>query len=124
MKLYWVTTADHHEDWFIVASSKQKAEKFHEENEGYEYGYANAQKVINITDNNMITATSYPSEELLLSIGANFISKDEPRIVEIDGRRFVEGMLDAHIRELDDNLFEQLGKDRLNQTIRTDTTKH
>lgn len=123
MKLYWVTTADHHEDWFIVASSKQKAEKFHEENEGYEYGHANAQKVINITDN-MITETSYPSEELLLSTGANFISKDEPRIVVIDGRRFVEGMLNAHIRELDDNLFEQLGKERLNQTIRTDTTKH
>jgi len=31
MKLYWVTTEDHEEDWFVVAISTKKAAKFHED---------------------------------------------------------------------------------------------
>jgi hypothetical protein len=31
MKLYWVTTDDHDEDWFIVASSSQAACNAHED---------------------------------------------------------------------------------------------
>ena len=30
MKLYWVTTEDHDEDWFIVASSSDEAARCHE----------------------------------------------------------------------------------------------
>jgi len=29
MNLYWVTTEDHHENWFIIASSSEEACKFH-----------------------------------------------------------------------------------------------
>ena len=29
MKFYWVTTEDHDEDWFIVASSAEEASEFH-----------------------------------------------------------------------------------------------
>jgi len=31
MKLYWVTTEDHEEDWFVVAISAKEAAKFHED---------------------------------------------------------------------------------------------
>ena len=42
MKLYWVTTEDHDEDWFIVASSPEEASKYHEDMEGYVPGDADA----------------------------------------------------------------------------------
>ena len=38
LKLYWCTTPDHDEDWFIVARSAAAASREHEDDEGYE-GY-------------------------------------------------------------------------------------
>jgi len=123
MKLYWVTTEDHHEDWFIVASSKEEASRIHEEYEGYEPDDASSQEVLTIPEN-IQAESGWPSEELLFSIGANFICEEEPRVVEINGKRFVEGMLGAHITELSDDIFELLGEERLNKTKKTGTTKH
>jgi len=123
MKLYWVTTEDHDEDWFMIASSNKEASKLHEDFEGYEVGDASAQEILNIPDN-MTVEAGWPSEDDLLSIGAKFIREDEPRIVEINGQQFAEGMLAAHINELNDNIFELLGEGRLNQTKRTDQIKH
>lgn len=123
MKLYWVTTDDHHEDWFIIASSEKEACKLHEEFEGYDLGQASSQEVLSIPDN-IPVEPGWPSEETLLSVGAIFIQEDEPRIVEIDGKQYAEGMLEAHIKELDDNVFELRGEKRLNNTKRTDRTKH
>ena len=123
MKLYWVTTEDHHEDWFIIASSKKGASKLHEDFEGYDFGSASSQEILSIPENIPVEA-GWPSEEILLSVGAKFIKKNEPRIVEINGKQFTEGMLEAHIKELDDNIFELLGEKRFNQTKRTDPTKH
>jgi len=123
MKLYWVITEDHHEDWFIIASSKKEASKLHEEMEGYDFGSARSQEILSIPDNISVEA-GWPSKETLLSVGAIFIKEDEPRIIKINGKQFAEGMLEAHIKELDDNIFELLGKKRLNQTKRTDQTTH
>lgn len=123
MKLYWVTTEDHHEDWFMVASSKKEASKLHEEFEGYNFGSARSQEVLIVPDN-ISVEVGWPSEEILLSVGAIFIKEEEPRIVEINGKQFAEGMLEAHIKEQDDNIFELLGEKRLNQTEKTDQTKH
>ena len=123
MKLYWVTTEDHHEDWFIIASSNKEASKLHEEFEGYNFGDASSQEILSIPDN-IPVEPGWPSEEILFSVGAIFIKEDEPRIVEINGQQFTEGMLEAHLRELDDDVFELLGEKRLNQTKKTDLTKH
>lgn len=123
MKLYWVTTDDHHEDWFIIASSTNEASKLHEEFEGYDLGAASAQEIINIPDN-ITVEVGWPSEDVLLSVGAKFIKEDEPRIIEINGKQYAEGMLEAHLKESDDDIFELLGEKRLNQTKRTDKTKH
>ena len=123
MKLYWVTTEDHHEDWFIIASSTKEASKLHEEFEGYDLGSASAQEILSIPDNIPVEA-GWPSEDVLFSVGAIFTKEDEPRIIEINGKQFAEGMLEAHLKELDDNIFELLGEKRLNQTKRTDQTKH
>ena len=123
MKLYWVTTEDHHEDWFIVASTAEEASKLHEEFEGYEHGEANSREILSIPYN-ITVKSGWPPEELLLSIGATFINYEETRIVKVNGEQFVEGMLEAHIRELDDDIFELLGEKRLNKTKNTGQTKH
>jgi hypothetical protein len=115
MKLYWVTTEDHDEDWFIIASSSEEASKFHEEMEGYEPGQARAEAILNIPEN-VPAEPGWPSDELLLAVGAKFISNDQPRVVEIEGRKFCEGMLQATLNEISDDAFEQRGDERPNKT--------
>lgn len=43
--LYWCTTDDGDEDWFVVADSAQAARRYHEHAEGYERGGATAERV-------------------------------------------------------------------------------
>jgi hypothetical protein len=44
--LYWVTTLDRDEDWFIFARTPRQAASYHEDYEGYETGDAKAHQVI------------------------------------------------------------------------------
>ncbi|MBE7481043.1 MAG: hypothetical protein HS104_13800 [Polyangiaceae bacterium] len=43
--LYWCTTPDGDENWFVVASSARAARSFHERAEGYDAGSASAERV-------------------------------------------------------------------------------
>jgi hypothetical protein len=115
MKLYWVTTEDHGEDWFIVATSPEEASKYHEDMEGYARGDAIAEEVLDLPED-VSAEIGWPSDELLISAGATFLINDQSRVVEIGGRKFCEGMLEATINEINDDLFEQYGEERLNQT--------
>ena len=115
MKLYWVTTEDHDEDWFVVASSPQEASKYHVDMEGYDPDEAKAEEVLDIPEN-LSAEIGWPSDELLFAVGAKFLINDQYRVVEIDGKRFCEGMLNAIVNELNDDLFEEHGEGRLNQT--------
>ena len=118
MNLYWVTTEDHHEDWFIIALTSGDACRIHERYEGYDPGDAKAEKVMNIPKGTY-TETGWPSEELLIKLGAKFIQKDNIRIVEIKGRKFSEGMLESVICEVCDNEFEAHDGTRPNETKRS-----
>jgi hypothetical protein len=115
MQLYWVTTEDHDEDWFIVASSPEEASEYHENMEGYNPGDAKAEEILNISDN-IPAEIGWPSDELLLEVGAKFLLNDQSRVVEIAGRKFCEGMLEATITEINDDLFEEFGDERPNKT--------
>jgi hypothetical protein len=115
MKLYWVTTEDHDEDWFIVASSSEEASKIHEDMEGYDPGDANAEEILNIPEN-ISAEAGWPSDELLHSVGAKIILNEQSRVVEIEGRKFCEGLLEATLNEINDDIFEELGDERLNKT--------
>ncbi|MBK7583816.1 MAG: hypothetical protein IPI67_26940 [Myxococcales bacterium] len=44
--LYWCTTPDGDEDWFVVAPSARAARAFHEIAEGYDRGSATAERVV------------------------------------------------------------------------------
>jgi len=81
--LYWCTTADGDEDWFVVALSPREACRFHELEEGYARGAASAERVVSLPPA-LITArgwkdgpdgrahrrAGWPSEALLASCGA------------------------------------------------------
>ena len=54
MNLYWVTTKDYAEDWFIVANNAKEATTFREEMEGYDPGDATAEIIMEIP-NEIIT---------------------------------------------------------------------
>lgn len=122
MNLYWVETEDHDEDWFIVASSSAEASRLHELNEGYGNGDALAYEVANIHDT-CDAETGWPGTEVLIAVGAIIHSEKSPRVVELNGKVYAEGMLDAHINELVDNVFESKGDGRPNKTIRADPEK-
>ena len=118
MRLYWVETEDHCEDWFIVARSLEEAQTFHEQNEGYLPGDAFAEEITAIPKG-VSTEVGWPSEEVLLAAGAEFIDRGLARVVQISGRRFCEGLLEETIRSLDDDRFEADGQGRINGTERT-----
>ena len=117
MNLYWVETDEHHEDWFILAESGARAAFIHEEFEGYEDGYAEAQFVAKVPEE-FSNESGHPSLELLAACGAKIIRAEAPRCVEIDGMRYSEGMLQHQILRLDDDRFEAMGEGRPNRTAR------
>lgn len=117
MNLYWVTTEDHAEDWFIVANTAKEAATFHEEREGYDYGEATAEKILEIPED-IKADVGWPSDEILRACGANIIADGSARVVEIGGRKFGEGLMESTIRTLDDDRFEELGEGRPNKTER------
>ena len=92
MKLYWVTTADHDEDWFVVAGSAKEAAQFHESEEGYNPGDAWAE-VVEVIPKGVDAELGWPPEELLQALGVRYLNEDTPRVVEIGGRKYCEGML-------------------------------
>jgi hypothetical protein len=115
MKLYWVTTEDHDEDWFIVASSSEEASKYHEDMEGYNAGDANAVEVVSIPEN-VLAEPGWPSDDVLLAAGARFVRCEQPRVVEVNGKRFCEGLLESALNEIDDDIFEERDGERPNRT--------
>ena len=81
--LYWVTTDDGDEDFFVVASSAVTAERFFEKNLGYERGDADAERIKALPDHlqdgtgwrddprgAFIGEPYYASKELLVACGA------------------------------------------------------
>ncbi len=118
MYLYWVTTEDHAEDWFIVATNPEEAATFHEEMEGYDPGDATAEMILELPKG-LVANTGWPSDDVLQSCGANILAKGPTRIVEIGDRKFCEGLIESTIRTLDDDIFEALGEGRPNRTKRS-----
>ena len=120
MKLYWVTTEDHDEDWFIVATCAEEAAKLHEDMEGYDPGDATAEAIVEIPES-VPAEIGWPPDEVLLAVGAKFLGDSQSRVIEIDGRKFCEGLMEETLRSLDDDMFEALGQGRVNKTKRTST---
>jgi hypothetical protein len=118
MKLYWVETADRAEDWFVVARSARRAARWHEQAEGYASGDAVATLVLLILKG-LEAREGWPTDEPLEACGARIQRSETPRVVELGGKRFVEGYLESEIRQRADDGFEALGRGRPNETKRS-----
>ena len=118
MNLYWATTEDHHEDWFIIAESEEAAARFHEEYEGYNTGDAVADFVLTIPVNKMgpNLEKGWPTNELLEACGGKFLSDEDTRVVKFGLKTYCEGQLEGLVRQFDDEIFEARGQGRPNQT--------
>ena len=114
--LYWVTTTDHDEDWFIFAKSKQSAAKFHADYEGYGPREAVAEPILAAPD----TAGPFPRHaqiDDLTALGFEILKGgDHGRTVKYGDRTFVEGHLESLIAEIDDNTSEAAGEGRPRST--------
>ena len=74
--IYWCSTQDGDEDWFVVARNARSACSFHEEVEGYDVGDAKAEWVVDVPDSltlNSELECDRPSDELLEACGGEFL---------------------------------------------------
>jgi hypothetical protein len=111
LKLYWVTDPRREDDWFVVARTARDARRFYLYDSGDEVSAApaygseriltlpmNLQKVDDEVFNYHDERDSgWPTNELLRLWGAVFLQEDGARVVQIGGRQFAEGMLDAAV---------------------------
>ncbi len=118
MNLYWCTTLDHDEDWFVVAPNADEAASFHEDEEGYAEGDATAELVVPVPDHLAPPDSGWPDDELLRGLGGELVRTQQPRAVRFGDRVFGEGILEAELRQLADDEFERQGVARLNRTRR------
>lgn len=102
LKLYWCATPDGDEDWFIIARSGYEATLEYASLEGYDVSDVTADFVMNLpaecqTDER--EAVGWPTDEVLVACGARFLRRQTPRVVELSGRTFTEGMLEGEIEK-------------------------
>ena len=121
LKLYWCSTPDGDEDWFIVAHTAAQAALEHARTEGYDDSDASAQLVAVLPDELQARGDDLlgsPDHDLLRACGARFLHEETPRVLELGGRQFIEAMLEHEVCKLHDDLFENAGQGRPNRTRR------
>lgn len=122
LKLYWCTTPDGNEDWFIVAHTLTQAALHHAHAEGYDDDDASAEFITTLPDELQARGDDllgWPDHDVLRACGATFVREETPRVVQLAGRTFSEGMLEHEIRKVDDDRFEAANQGRPNRTRRS-----
>jgi len=113
IKLYWCTTDDHDEDWFIFAESARQARAYHEDYEGYDKGDADSRLIVsNVTLKEFQSGTPpcHAQFQDLFQIGFQDAGTiPNRRGVRFDGEIFREGILESII---------ELGRQELAVTLR------
>jgi hypothetical protein len=101
VKLYWVTTDDHDEDWFIFADSARQARAYHENYEGDGKGDARSRLIVsNVTLKEFMNGAPpcHAQFQDLFQIGFQDAgSSPNRRGVKFNGEIFREGILEAII---------------------------
>ena len=100
IKLYWVTTRDHAEDWFIFAGSDLQARSYHEHYEGYSKGDARSRLIVsNVTLKEFMNGTPpcHARFEDLYQIGIEAGTIPGRRKGRFNGEIFRNGILEAII---------------------------
>lgn len=89
-KLYWVTTKDNCEDWFIIASRPKIASSYHESYEGFEIGAAKATEVMSVDKIYSNEKVYHAQLWMLADMGFKIISESPIRVVFKDGKLYKE----------------------------------
>ena len=111
LKLYWVETPDHHEDWFVIARTAKEARSFFEDVEGYDDHEARSHVIAQLPDAlqcetgplwtapevGPYSAPCWPSEEHLKACGGLYLMKGGSRVVQLGGRTYAEGLLEREV---------------------------
>jgi hypothetical protein len=101
IRLYWVTTYDHDQDWLIFAESARQARAFHEDYEGYGKGDAQSRLIVSdVTLKEFMNGTPpcHARFEDLFQIGFQDAGTiPNRRGVKFSGEIFREGILEAII---------------------------
>ena len=125
VKLYWVTTRDHAEDWFIFADSASSTRAYHEYYEGYGKGDAHSRLIVsNVTLKEFMNGTPpcHAQFQDLSQIGFQDAgSIPNRRRAGCNGEIFREGILEAII-ELGRNQMRAVMDDALQVNKTTAST--
>src|SRR5580704_16347119 len=99
INLYWVTTHDHDEDWFIFARTSRSAASYHEDCEGYDNGDAKARLIIarvQLPEYEQGPPPCHAQIADLIALGFEIVGSDpNQRGVRFNGELFVEGYLQS-----------------------------
>lgn len=90
-KFYWIETPGNYEDWFVVSMDQYLAEQFFADNEGYDIEDLNSVEVCDTIYENCSDESYFPSFEMLVNNGFEFISDDEPMVVWKGGKKYCQG---------------------------------
>lgn len=106
--LYWVTTLDRDEDWFIFAPTSRSAARYHEDCEGYDSGDAKARLVIarvELQKHEQGPPPCHAQIADLITLGFEVVGGDpHQRSVRFEGELYVEGYLQAALVQASDKL--------------------
>jgi len=108
LKLYWCTTEDHDEDWFIVARTARSARRLHEDMEGYARGDATAKLVASLPPD-LTVDEGWPSNKTIQACGGVFLPMppqsasqylmgEGNRAVKFGNDVYTEGSITANVR--------------------------
>ena len=118
--LYWVTTLDHDEDWFIFAPTSRSAASYHEDYEGYDTGDAKARLVIARVELQKYEQGPPPCHAQiadLLALGFEVVGSDpHQRSVRFEGELYLEGELQSLVVQANYKLREVQNIRRSNGT--------
>jgi hypothetical protein len=113
VRLYWVTTADHDEDWFIFAESARQARSYHENYEGYGVGDARARLIVRDVRLTKFMNGEPPCHAQMRELLALGFKDDgsvpNQRSVHFEGKTYTEGSLESLV---------ELGRQQLAVTMR------
>jgi hypothetical protein len=113
VRLYWVTTADHDEDWFIFAESARQARAYHEYYEGYGASDARARLIVRDVRLTKFTNGEPPCHAQmreLMALGFEDAgSVPNQRSMRFEGKTYTEGILESLV---------ELGRQQMAVTLR------
>jgi hypothetical protein len=120
INLYWTTTLDHDEDWFIFAKTSRSAASYHEDYEGYDTGDAKARLVIagvELPNYEQGPPPCHAQIADLITLGFEVVGDDpDRRGVRFKGELYLEGELQTLVVQASNKLREVQNIKRSNGT--------